>query len=97
MDLHIGNAHRGEVLMDVREGLSLLQMIVVRSRAGMKRTAQNTAERTQNILTTHIQGLPQETFEQMHNSETLKRDIRRQRRPDHPPVPDANNTQFALP
>ena len=63
----------------------------------MKRTAHNTAERTQNILATHLQGLPQETLAQMPNSETLKRDIRRQRRPGHPPVPDANNTEFALP
>ena len=38
---------------------------VVRSRAGMKRTDHNTAERTQNILTTHLQGLPQETLAQI--------------------------------
>ena len=69
---------------------------IVPSRAGMKRTAQNTTERTQNILTTNIQGWQQETLAQMPNSKTLKWDIQRQRRPDNPPVPDANNTQFAL-
>ena len=37
--------------------------------------------------------IQEERLAQMLNSGTLKRDIRRQRRPDHPPVPDDNNTQ----
>ena len=69
----------------------------IRSRAGMKRTAHNTNEKTHNILITHLVGLSQETLSQLPNSETLKRDIRRQRRPNHPPVPAANCKQFVLP
>ena len=70
---------------------------VVKSRAGMKRAARNTAEKTHNILTENIAGLSDETLAQMTKPETLRRDIRRHKRPNQPPVPVVNNTLFALP
>ena len=60
---------------------------VVKSRAGMKRAARNTAEKTHNILTENIAGLSDETLTQMTQPETLRRDIRRHKRPNQPPVP----------
>ena len=70
---------------------------VVKSRAGMKRAATNTAEKMQNILTGNISGLSDGTLAQMAKPETLRRDIRRHRSPNQPLVPAVNNTLFALP
>ena len=45
----------------------------------MKRRSKDTSEPTQVILNASIEGLPQATLEKIGKTETVKRDIRRQR------------------
>ena len=60
---------------------------VVKASAGMKRTAKNTAEKTQNIIALNVEGF----------IETLRRDARRNRNAIHPIVPDAQDKLFIIP
>ena len=73
------------------------KVAVVKSRAGMKRAASQTVEKTQNILTDNLAGLPEAVMAKMPNAETLRGDIRRQRRPNDAEVPAFNDTMFAIP
>ena len=74
------------------EGTKLLK-----ARVGMKRAAKDTAEITQNIIAANVAGLPGDVLARLPNVETLRRDVRRNRPNNHPVVPDAHDTQFAIP
>ena len=74
------------------EGNNLLKV-----RAGIKRSAKNTAGKTQNIITANIAGLEENVLARLSNIETIRRDVRRNRPNNHPPVPDVYDTQFAIP
>ena len=70
---------------------------LLKARAGIKRSAKNTAGKTQNIITANISGLEENVLARLSNIETIPRDIRRNRPKNHPPVPDIYDTQFAIP
>ena len=70
---------------------------LLKARAGIKRSAKDTAEKTQNIITTNIAGLQENVLARLPNIETIRRDVRRNRLNNHPAVPDINDTQFAIP
>ena len=70
---------------------------LLKARAGMKRSAKDTAEKTQNIITANIAGLQENVLAQLPNIETIRRDARRNRPNNHPTVPDIYDTQFAIP
>ena len=55
----------------------------------MKSAANETAEKTQNIMTANLGGLGEEALARMPNEETLRRDIRRNRKVNDVVVPDA--------
>ena len=57
----------------------------------MKRKAKDSAEPTQSILNSSIEGLPQETLAKIGKTESVKRDIRRQRTQNEPDVPRNND------
>ena len=69
----------------------------LKARAAMKRKAKDSAEPTQSILNSSIEGLPQETLVKIGKTESVKRDIRRQRTQNEPDVPRNNDYQFAIP
>ena len=70
---------------------------LLKARAGIKRSAKDTAEKTQNIITANIAGLQENVLARLPNIETIRRDVRRNRPNNHPAVPDINDTQFAIP
>ena len=70
---------------------------LLKARAGIKRSAKDTAEKTQNIITANIAGLQENVLARLPNIETIRRDVRRNRLNNHPAVPDINDTQFAIP
>ena len=55
------------------------EMNALKARAAMKRKAKDSAEPTQSIMNSSIEGLPQETSAKSGKTESVKRDIRRQR------------------
>ena len=67
------------------------------ARAGIKRSAKDTAEKTQNIITANIAGLRENVLARLPNVETIRRDVRRNRLNNHPAVPDIYNTHFVIP
>ena len=69
---------------------------LLKARAGIKRSAKDTAEKTQNI-TTDIAGFQENVLAQLPNIATIRRDVRRNTLNTHPAVPDINDTQFAVP
>ena len=69
---------------------------LLKARAGIKRSAKNTAEKTQNIITSNIAGLQENVLARLPNIETIRRDVRRNRTNNHPAVPDIYDTQFAI-
>ena len=68
-----------------------------KARAGIKRSAKDTAEKTQNIITVNIAGLRENVLARLPNIETVRRDVRRNRLNNHPAVPDIYNTHFLIP
>ena len=70
---------------------------LLKARAGIKRSAKNTAGKTQNIITANIAGLEENVLVRLSNIETIRRDVRRNRPNNHPPIPDIFDTQFAIP
>ena len=70
---------------------------LLKTGAGIKRFAKNTAGKTQNIITANIAGLEENVLARLSNIETIPRDVRRNRPNNHPPVPDIYDTQFAIP
>ena len=70
---------------------------LLKERARIKRSAKNTAGKTQNIITANIAGLEENVLAQLSNIETIRRDVRRNRPNNHSPVPDIYDTQFAIP
>ena len=70
---------------------------LLKARAAMKRSAKNTAGKTQNIITTNIAGLEENVLARLSNIETIRKNVRRNRPSNHPPVPDIYDTQFAIP
>ena len=70
---------------------------LLKARAGTKRSAKHTAEKTQNIITANIAGLQENVLARMPNIETTGRDFRRNRPNNHPAVPDIYDKQFAIP
>ena len=70
---------------------------LLKARAGIKRSAKNTAGKTQNIITANIAELRENVLARLSNIETIRRDVRRNRPNNHPPVPDIYDTQFAIP
>ena len=69
----------------------------LKPRAGIKRSAKETAEKTQNIITANTAGLQENVLARLPNIETIRRDVRRNRLNNHPAVPDINDTQLAIP
>ena len=63
----------------------------------MKRRSQDTADPTQRILNDSVQDLPQATLAKLGKTETIKRDLFRQRRINEPDVPRRNDNLFAIP
>ena len=76
------------------EGNNLLKL-----RAGIKRSAKDTAKKTQNIITANIAGLQESGLARLPNVEIIKRVVRRNKSntSNHPTVPDIYDTQFAIP
>ena len=70
---------------------------LLKATAERKRSAKDTAEKTQNIITANIAGLQGNVLARLPNIETIQRDVRRNRPNNHPSVPDTNDTQFAIP
>ena len=70
---------------------------LLKARAGIKRSAKDSARKTQNIITDNIAGLEENVLARLSNIETIRRDVRRNRPNNHPPVPDIYDTQFAIP
>ena len=70
---------------------------LLKAGAGIKRSAKDTAEKKQNIITANIAGLQENVLARLPNIETIRRDVRRNRPNNHPGVPDINDTQFAIP
>ena len=70
---------------------------LLKAKAGIKRSAKNTAGKTQNIITANIAELKENVLARLSNIETIRRDVRRNRPNNHPPVPDIYDTQFAIP
>ena len=70
---------------------------LLKARAGIKRSAKDTAEKTQNIITANIAGLQESVLARLPNVETIRRDVKRNRPNDHPAVPDIYDTQCAIP
>ena len=64
------------------------RLSVVKARAGMKRAAHDTAEKTQNIIALNVEGLNEDTLARLRNVETLRRDVGRNCNAIHPIVPD---------
>ena len=70
---------------------------LLKARAGIIRSAKSTAGKTQNIITANIVGLEENVLARLSNIETIRRDVRRNRPNNHPPVPDIYDTQIAIP
>ena len=70
---------------------------LLKARAGIKRSAKDTAEKTQNIITANIAGLQENLLARLPNIETIRRNVRIKRPNNHPAVPDINDTKFAIP
>ena len=90
-DRFVAQAHKHGQTADP-EGNNLLK-----ARAGIKRSAKNTAGKTQNIITANIAGLEENVLARLSKIETIRRYVRRNRPNNHPPVPDIYDTQFAIP
>ena len=90
-DRFVAQTHQHTHAADL-EGNDLLK-----ARAGIKRSAKDTAEKTQNIITANIAGLQENVLARLPNIETIRRDVRRNRPNNHPAVPDIHDTQFAIP
>ena len=48
---------------------------LLKARAGIKRFAKDTAEKTQNIITTNIAGPQENVLARLPNIETIRRDV----------------------
>ena len=59
---------------------------LLKARAGIKRSAKDTAENTQSIITANIAGLQENVQARLPNIETIRRDVRRNRPNNHPAV-----------
>ena len=90
-DKFVAQAHQHVHAADL-EGNNLLK-----ARAGIKRSAKNKAGKTQNIITANIAGLEENVMARLSKIETIRRDVRRNRPNNHPPVPDIYDTLFAIP
>ena len=90
-DRSVAQAHQHVHAADP-EGNNLLK-----ARAGIKRSAKSTAGKTQNIITANIAGLEENVLVRLSKIETFRKDVRRNRPNNHPPVPDIYDTQFAIP
>ena len=90
-DRFVAQTHQHGHAADL-EGNNLLK-----ARTGIKRSAKNIAGKTQNIITANIAGLEENVLARLSNIETIRRDVRRNRPNNHPPVPDIYDTQFAIP
>ena len=65
---------------------------LLKARAGIKRSAKNTAEKSQNIIKANIAELKENVMARLPSIETIRRDVRRNRPCNHPAVPDINDT-----
>ena len=90
-DRFVAQTHKYSHAAD-SEGSNLLK-----ARAGIKRSAKDTAEKKHNIITANIAGLQENVLARLPNVETIRRDVRRSKPRDHPAVPDVYDTQFAIP
>ena len=68
-------------------------------RGQMKQRAQNTMEKTRDILSGEVAGQNEEVLARLPKEETLKRTIRRSRQVANvlPPVPQPNDLHFVIP
>ena len=65
---------------------------LLKARTGIKRSAKDTAEKTQSIITANIAGLQENVLARLPNLETIRRDVRRNRPNNHPAVPVVYDT-----
>ena len=61
---------------------------LLKARAGIKRSAKDTVEKIQKIITANIAGLQENVLVRLPNIETIGRDVRRNRPNNYPAVPD---------
>ena len=69
----------------------------LKPRPGIKRSAKDTAEKTQNIITVNTAELQENVLAQLPNIETILWDVRMNRPSNHPAVPDIYDKQLAIP
>ena len=69
----------------------------MKARAVIKRSAKNTAEKRQNIITANTVGLQENVMVRLPSIETIRRDVKRNMPNNHPVVPDINDTRFVIP
>ena len=89
-DMFVSQTHQHTHAAD-REGDDLLK-----GRAGIKRSAKDTAEKSQNIIKANIAELQKNVMARLPSIETIRRDVRRNRLSNHPAVPDINDTMDLL-
>ena len=61
---------------------------LLKGRAGIKRSAKDTAEKTHNIIKANIAGLQENVLARRPRTETIWRDVRRNRPNNHPAIPE---------
>ena len=81
MDRFVAQTHQRSHVAD-SESNDLLKV-----RAGIKRSAKETAEKWSNIITTDIAELKENVLAQLPKVETIGRNVRRDRCNTHPAVP----------
>ena len=69
---------------------------LLKARARIKRSTKDTAEKTQNIISANIAGLQENVLARLPNIETIRKDVRRNRRNIHSAVTDIHDTQFLI-
>ena len=68
----------------------------LKPRPGIKRSAKDTAEKTQNIITVNTAELQENVLARLPNIEAILRGVRMNRPNNHPAVPDIYDKQFAI-
>ena len=69
---------------------------LLKTRAGIKQSAKDKAEKMQNIISANMAGLQENVLARLPNLETIRRDVRRNRPNNRPAVPDIYDIQFAI-
>ena len=81
-DRFVAQAHQHSHATDP-EGNDLLK-----ARAKIKRSAKDTTEKTENIITANIAGFQEDVMTRLQNIETIRRNVRRNKLNNPPAIPD---------